>query len=81
MRSLQTNSPLIPLPDSSIAIRIYIRTLITYYLLLITYYLLLITYYLLLITYYLLLITYYFGIYSDKPIGLTSLRDTYRKAW
>ena len=74
MRSLQTNSPLIFLPDSSIAIRIYIRTLITYYLLLITYYLLL-------ITYYLLLITYYFGIYSDKPIGLTSLRDTYRKAW
>ena len=52
MRSLQTNSPLIPLPDTSIAIRIYIRTLITYYLLLITYYLLLITYYLLLITYF-----------------------------
>ena len=74
MLSLQTNSLLIPLPDSSIAIRIYIRTLITYYLLLITYYLLL-------ITYYLLLITYYFGIYSDKPIGLTSLRDTYRKVW
>ncbi len=67
MLSLQTNSLLIPLPDSSIAIRIYIRTLITYYLLL--------------ITYYLLLITYYFGIYSDKPIGLTSLRDTYRKVW